>query len=275
MPPKRRRMSPLPFVGLSLALLLLPSALSQKVRLTVMGVYTPFQSLARGTERLVGGSASAGHEQELQKKVDFLQDEVVRQSNKIAQLEAGLAQVGALPPSIKASGRSVILAGVLLPSDTSPWRRSLVVTEGSQAGVRKGMLVVYNSQLVGRILETAPWASRVQLVTDPGFSARAVSSPRVYTAGVSFEKRHTGVYKGASGDKGQLLWTLGETAMETGSYVLTTEDPLNNVPAGLILGRVLRGSAGGTGMDRAEVEPALNFRGLETVALLPGPTEAE
>ena len=173
--------------------------------------------------------------------------------------------------TLKELNPRLLMADVLLPTDGSPWRKSMTIALGGGSGARKGMLVLYNSQLVGRVLEAGPLTSRVQLCTDPGFRVGAVAVPRQYTQGVSFEKRHVGVYEGTSGENGHLKWLSGDTPVETDALVLTTEDPLNGIPRGLILGRVSKLSSGRGAFPRVEVEPIVNFRGLEQVMLLVPP----
>ena len=58
-----------------------------------------------------------------------------------------------------------------------------------------------------------------------------------------------------------------------GSSVVTTDDPANGVPRGLILGRVSGPSSARNPLPRVGVEPVLNFRALEHVMLLVPPME--
>lgn len=273
MSPKRRRMSALPWVALSLLLIALPSSLTQSPRLLVMSAFTPFRNLAHRSARLCPASLSSGEAQELLKKVEYLEDLVVKEKNQRESLESKLAQVAGLGSIVKEDGYKVLYAAVLLPADSSAWRNSLTLSIGTRGGARKGMWVLYNNQLVGRILEPGPFASRVQLVTDPGFRVRAVAAPKTYTAGVSFGKRQAGVFEGTSADRGRLKWFAGDTPVENGAYVLTTEDPLSRIPAGLTLGRVSKLINATGASPWVEVEPILNFRGLETVMLLHRPGE--
>jgi cell shape-determining protein MreC len=98
--------------------------------------------------------------------------------------------------------------------------------------------------------------------------------PRHTPQGISFEKRHVGVYEGTSGENGRLKWLTGDVPVEAGALVLTTEDPLNGIPSGLILGRVSKLSTGRGAFPKVDVEPLTNPRGLEHVMLLvPAGTE--
>lgn len=255
---RRRRFSIFPWIGLSLALLLLPAAFSQRIRLFAAGIFRPFQASAR---------SAAGRAQEIDTKVAYFEDQVRRLSEENALLRQKLEAATGLKQAFKDLNPRILLADVVLPADASPWRKSMTIALGARGGVRKGMLVLYNSQLVGRVLEAGPWTSRVQLTGDPGFRVGAVAVPREYTPGVSFEKRHVGVFEGTSGENGHLKWLSGDTPVEADALVLTTEDPLNGIPRGLILGRVSKVSAGRGAFPRVEVAPVVNVRGLEQVML--------
>ncbi|MFN3484326.1 MAG: rod shape-determining protein MreC [Planctomycetota bacterium] len=265
---RRRRFSALPLVGISLALAVLPGSLTQKARLTVLAGLRPFEKgadLALSPLRaLFGRSEDSG----LRAELDYLNDQVRRQANEIAILRNQLEAAGVLQPYVREHRFRLLAADVLLPSDASSWRKSLVLARGVRDGARPGQLVVYNHQLVGRILEAGPWTCRVQVVTDPAFRAAAVATPQASAAGVTFEQRHVGLYEGTAGPNGRLKWITGEVPVGRNSYVLTTEDPPNGVPRGLILGRIARMSSNREASLRADVEPILEFRALEHVMIL-------
>lgn len=268
MSPKRRRFSPLPLAGLSIALLLVPSVFSHKARLTVLSVFSPLRTLAASACHALPIPAPAGESDEARRRNAYLADQVARLKAENDKLQAQLEQASHVRRLAPGPDLVLLQADVVLPSDSSPWRRSMTVARGTRGGAAKGMLVLHNDRLVGRIIEAGPWESRVQLVTDPGFRARAVAVPRTSASGVSFEQRHVGIYEGTSGSGGLLKWIQGDTQVDPGATVLTTEDPANGVPAGLILGRVAAVSRGRGPSLSVDVEPLLNFRGLESVTLL-------
>jgi rod shape-determining protein MreC len=254
-------------VGISLALLLLPSAFSQKLRLTALAGLRPFHALACATIEAPSRVLPAGDDAPLRVKCDYLSDQVQRQANEISILRQQLEAAAALKPLVREQNFKLLPADVLLPTDGSPWRKSLTLARGSRDGVQRGMLVVYHHQLVGRVIEAGPWTSRVRVATDPGFRAGAVAAPRT-SQGVALEQRHVGVYEGTAGRNGLLKWLTGETPVGQDSYVLTTDDPANGVPRGLILGRVSKPAVGRGAFPRVEVEPVLDFRALEHVTVL-------
>jgi rod shape-determining protein MreC len=274
MGPKRRR-SPWPLIAISALLLLVPSSLTQKTRLTAVAGFIPFQGLGRwaaGVPGTVFGSspAKAG---ELATENAYLKDQVDKQAREVKRLSLLLDQALGMKQAVRDQNFRLMAADVVFATDSSPWRKSIILALGTRDGVEKGMLVLYNNQIVGRVSETAPKTSRVQTVTDPGFRAAAVVVPRTYVAGVSFSERHPGVYEGTSGENGQLKWISGDTPAENGCFVVTTEDPVNGVPRGLVLGRVVSVNGGRGAFPRIEVESILNLRALEHVMLLVPPPE--
>jgi rod shape-determining protein MreC len=61
--------------------------------------------------------------------------------------------------------KKIIISKVLLDKD-SPYLQSIIINKGSKAGVLKGMPVLDNEYLVGRVVETNYMSSRVLLLTD-------------------------------------------------------------------------------------------------------------
>jgi rod shape-determining protein MreC len=270
MPPLRRRSSLLPFLGISIILLILPSGWTRKARLTTVTAFAPIQWVASTLHALPAGVLPSHGDAELQAQVDFFKDQIQKLLNENEILKDKVDQVSKLKQACPEHVFKLLHAGVLLPTDGSPWRKSLTLSLGSKGGVQKGMLVLYNNQLVGRILETSPWTSLVQLVTDPAFHAGAVAVPKTTVTAPAFDKRHVGVYEGTAGQRGQLKWFMSGASIDPEGFVLTTDDPANGVPRGLLLGRVA-GIANALGSSpRAEVDPVVDFRALEHVMILVG-----
>lgn len=269
---KRRRGSPLPLVGVSLLLLLIPASTSQKVRLTLLSAYRPVQKLAYASLALPGRVMPGAPREEDRARIEYLETVVQRLMNEKDLAQSKLESLGAARQLLKDPDWKLLPADVIFPTDGSPWRKSLVIALGSRGGVQKGMLVLYHNYLVGRVSDVGPLSSRVQVVTDPAFKASAVAAPKTYQSGVALEKRHVGVYEGTSGQSGRLKWLMGETPVENDATVLTTDNPAGAVPRGLILGRVSRVDSGRGATLHVEVEPFLNFRALEHVTVLAGAT---
>ena len=268
MPPLRRRSSLWPFLGLSFLLLILPSTWTRKARLGALSIFSPIKGVASVTSALPTRILPSGGSVELQAQLDYYKEQNQKLLNEKEIYQAKLDQVSRLKQACPEQTFKLFHAGVLLPTDASPWRKSLTLSLGSRGGVQKGMLVLYNNQLVGRILETAPITSFVQLVTDPGFRAGAVAVPKSSVTGPTFDRRHIGVYEGTSGPRGQLKWFMAGAALDPEGFVLTTDDPLNGIPRGLLLGRIAGVLNAQGSSPRAEVDPTVDFRALEHVMIL-------
>ncbi len=267
MSPRRRRFSPVPLAGLSLALLALPPAVSHKARLTALSAFAPLRGLARAAVEAVGRWIPPAEDAELRRQNDLLQGRLAALADENARLRAGLEQASNIRALTGRGDDRLLQADVVLPADSSAWKRSLTVALGTRGGARKGMPVLYHNRLVGCVAEAGPWESRVQLVTDPGFRARAATAPAARPQGAPPDRRQIGIYEGTSGG-GILKWLTSNTLVGKGTIVVTTEDPANGIPAGLVLGRVASASSGRGRSLHVEVEPVLNFRGLDQVTLL-------
>lgn len=271
---KRRSSSAWLLFLLSIILICLPSAVTQKTRLLAMSGFIPAQSLSRWSLGLLGRvRPSSGEADTLRVEVEFLRDQNQKLEREKRRLALLADQALGMKQTVRDQNFRLLAADVIFPTDSSPWRKSLTVTLGTRDGIEKGLLVVYNNQVVGRVVETGPGTCRVQTVTDPGFRAGAVAVPKTSAAGVSFSERHGGVYEGTSGQTGQLKWLSGDTPVENSALVVTTEDPVNGVPRGLTLGRVVSVNTGRGAFPKVDVEPLLDFRALEHVMILVPPPD--
>ena len=268
MPPPRRRSSLLPFLGISILLLVLPAAWTRKARLAALSIFSPIKGVATTATSLPARFLPSGGLAELQAQIDYHKEQNQKLLNDNEILLLKLDQVSKLKQACPEQSFKLLHAGVLLPTDGSPWRKSLTLSLGSRGGVQKGMLVLYNNQLVGRILETGPLTSFVQLVTDPAFRAGAVAVPKTTVSAPTFDRRHVGVYEGTSGQRGHLKWFMAGASIDPEGFVVTTDDPPNGVPRGLLLGRIAGILNAQGGSPRAEVDPSVDFRALEHVMIL-------
>src|SRR6185295_18895552 len=166
MGPKRRRSSPWPLLGISIALLLAPSTFTQKTRLIAVAGFILFQGMGRWAAglpaRVLTPSSGAT---ELETKVRYLEDKVQTLTNENKRQALQLEQALGMKQPVRDQNYRLLSADVVFPTDSSPWRKSITIALGTRDGVEKGMLVLYNNQVVGRVSETAPKTSRIQTVT--------------------------------------------------------------------------------------------------------------
>jgi rod shape-determining protein MreC len=99
----------------------------------------------------------------LQAENALLQQEIIALREQASEAEV----LAALLDYARAQPASRYLASNVIGRDVSPFIRSILIGQGSDAGVAVGMPVVTAQGLVGRVEEVFASYARVQLVTDP------------------------------------------------------------------------------------------------------------
>ena len=106
----------------------------------------------------------------LQSRNNQLEAEVSGLQTQVIQLQQQLKDtqvLAALVDFSQSNPESVYKAASVIGRDPSPFLHYVIINVGSNDGIRRGMPVVTNQGLVGRVDAVIADASRVQLVTDP------------------------------------------------------------------------------------------------------------
>jgi rod shape-determining protein MreC len=93
----------------------------------------------------------------------FLQQEIIALREQAAEAEI----LAALLNYARTQPENRYLAANIIGKDVSPFLRSVLINQGSDAGLSRGMPVVTARGLVGRVVEVFASYSRVELITDP------------------------------------------------------------------------------------------------------------
>lgn len=142
--------------------------------------------------------------------------------------------------------------------DPSNFQSYLIIDVGTEQGIARGMPVVTDRGLVGRISEVGPNWSKVLLVIDPSSSVSALIQAT----------RATGTVRGQI--DGNLLMDLipQKDAVHKGDIVLTSGMG-SNFPKGLIIGQVVEVHQRDIEMfQQATVRPTVDFDSLEIVLII-------
>jgi rod shape-determining protein MreC len=123
-----------------------------------------------------------------------------------------------------------IVPATVVAVDPSPWRHSVVIDRGAQAGLRIGAPAVYGTSIVGTVVALRPTAATVRLLTDSrfGLSARVVGTDEV------------GLLRGTSEPQARLAWIHLKPVAPGDAVVTSGLDP--GVPPGLLVGHVAEAS---------------------------------
>jgi len=157
-------------------------------------------------------------------------------------------------------GAEALVARVI-GKDATNWFRTVLIDKGTSAGVQRRMPVVTGEGLVGRVVDVAAFAARIQLVTDPE-SAVGCLIQRTRVTGVA-----TGTQAGAL----QIKYIPQMADVAVGDRVLTSG--MGGIfPKGIPLGKVVRTSRpNGALFQETEVQPVVNFSRLEEVMVVTQP----
>jgi rod shape-determining protein MreC len=191
---------------------------------------------------------------ELQAEVAQLQREVIALREQAAEAEI----LGALLNYARSNPESRYLATNVIGRDVSPYLRSVWIGIGSDAGIARGMPVVTERGLVGRVVEAFPTAARVQLITDPQ-SAVNVRLQDSRADGVTIAQPNGELWmdqinQGVEITPGELVLTSGLG----GGY-----------PADITVGQVASVRARDYELfQQAVLQPGVNFEDLEIVLVI-------
>ena len=174
-------------VILTVVIHVLPPGAAGTLRMSITLPAQPFQWLATRASVALAGlplRLTRGDGPDVRR----LEREVARLSTRVAHLEARLEAARRRLESlarVELPGTREIAMANVIASDSSDWRRTLVLDRGAVAGVRVGDIAVWYGALVGRVTEIGPKCSRIRLLTDPAARV-AVRSVRTRVHGILF-----------------------------------------------------------------------------------------
>lgn len=234
-------------------------ALVLLILLNAIGILKPFESLVSAAIKPVagifGGSESDSQTEELQAKVDALTAEVARREEAKRENDSLRAELNFAQANNYRLTRANIIS-----QDPSNFQQFFTLDRGSSDGIQKGMTVVKQGLLVGRILETTATTAKVYLITDYNSAVPALAQ----------ETRASGVVRGERGFGLELQMVPQTEPLKAGDMVITSGFG-GDYPRGLVIGTV-----GEIRQKDAEVfqsavlRPAVDFRKLDAVFVITG-----
>jgi rod shape-determining protein MreC len=191
---------------------------------------------------------------ELEAEISQLQSEIIELKQQVADIRV----LSALVDFARTNPTNEYQAANVIGRDTSPFMQYLIIDRGSDSGLRRGMPVVTQNGLVGRIASVLPNAARVQLITDPDSLINVKIEP-------SGEK---GVLQGqVTGDV--IVDMIPKTAKVNPGDLVLTSGLGGNYPPDIIIGQItgLRSRENDL-FQRATVQLAVDFENLDIVLVI-------
>jgi rod shape-determining protein MreC len=159
----------------------------------------------------------------------------------------------------------------IIGGDATGLSRTLILSQGSSAGLHTNMAVISTDGVVGKLITVSPHASRALLIDDHNSGIDALDQ----------RSRARGIVAGVM-DDGLMMKYVDRTGdVKPGDAVITSGMD-GTFPAGLLIGQVSQVSQGGPGLFlNISIIPAVDFGKLNEVLVLterppqvPGEAEA-
>jgi rod shape-determining protein MreC len=206
---------------------------------------------------------------ELEAQVSQLQTQVIDLQQRAGETEV----LAALVDFSRANPESSYKAASVIGRDPSPFLHYVIVNRGSNDGIERGMPVVTNEGLAGRIDAVISDAARVQLLTDAGASVNVhlknANTDAMLQGSVTGDISLDLISQDATIDPGDIVLTSGLGGGYPPDLIVGQVTNVRKLPAELF--------------QQATVQPAVdfsrlqivliitNFRAINTVPLVPTP----
>jgi rod shape-determining protein MreC len=190
----------------------------------------------------------------LQEEVARLQAQVVQYQRQVSVTES----LAALVNFSRSNPENVYTAASVIGRDPSPFLHYIIIDQGSADGIRRGMPVVTDQGLVGRVDAVISNAARVQLITDPG------SAVNVRIEGT---ERDVVLVGSVSGDL-SLDLVAQDVTLEAGDLLLTSGLG-GSYPPDLLVGQILNVRKRDSDIfQQATVQSVVDFAALKIVLIV-------
>ncbi|MEW5758402.1 MAG: rod shape-determining protein MreC [Candidatus Omnitrophota bacterium] len=145
----------------------------------------------------------------------------------------------------------------VIGGDLSGFSTTIIIDKGLKAGIRKGMVVINEGGLVGRVIDSGDDCSQVLLITDSSLSISAIIS----------RTRSQGIICGGIG--GYLIMKYVEDDDVTSGDKIITSNLSTVYPKGVLIGEVVRVEKDIFNKDLVViVKPSVELEKLETVLVV-------
>ena len=191
---------------------------------------------------------------ELEAEVSDLQAQVIQLQQQVGETQV----LAALVDFAQANPENSYRAAAVIGRDPSPFLHYVIINRGSNDGIRRGMPVVTNQGLVGRVDAVIADAARVQLITDPAS-----------TVNVWLQNAEVDATLGGSVSGDVTLDSIPQDANVQRGDLALTSGLGGGYPPDLIVGQILNTRTRDFDLfQQATVQPVVDFNRLEIVLVI-------
>jgi rod shape-determining protein MreC len=191
---------------------------------------------------------------ELEAEVSRLQTEIIELNQQLAETRI----LSALVDFARLNPENRYVAAAVIGRDTSPFLKYVIINRGTDDSLRRGMPIVTQQGLVGRVAGVTAGAARVQLIVDPDSSINVRLEP----------SRAQAVLLGDLTGELTLDMIPQSASVQIGDLVLTSGLG-GNYPPNILIGQITNVRSKETDLfQTAVVQPVVDFNALEIVLVI-------
>lgn len=190
----------------------------------------------------------------LQNQLAELQSQVISLQQQVSDIQI----LSALLDFAQKQPNNEYKAATVVGRDPNPFLQYVIINLGSDDGIQRGMPVVNDQGLVGRISHVTSNAANVQLITDPASTVNIQIQPSdteaVLTGSITGDLRIDLVPQNATIQPGDMLLTSGLGG---------------NYPSDILIGQIVGVRKQATALfQQASVQPIVDFSRLEIILVI-------
>ncbi|MGE5676085.1 MAG: rod shape-determining protein MreC [Mycobacterium leprae] len=162
---------------------------------------------------------------------------------------------------LKAESKYPLVAATVISRSPDAWYRTVTINRGSREGVKPNMAVVNWQGLVGKVLQTTPFTSTVQLATDAGFGQTG------FGVGAKLPTGELGIIETVQGGYLRMHFFSNFPSVQLGQPIFTSGAGL--LPGDLLIGYAESFNTSGSSFDKyVNIRPSVDFHKLDVVQVV-------
>jgi len=160
--------------------------------------------------------------------------------------------------SFKQNSPYKVITAKVIGHSADNWSSVVIIDKGSYNGIRRGFAAISYLGLIGRVIETTDFTSRIMLINDPNCGVSAIVQ----------RSRQDGLVSGTLGRSLIMKYLPKESDINVSDTIITS-GLTDTYPKGLLIGTVVNIGEEFSGLSRyAIVKPAVNLLALEEVLII-------
>ena len=151
-----------------------------------------------------------------------------------------------------------VIAARIIAHSPDSWSSGIIIDKGRYNGIKRGMVAITYLGVVGRVIETQEFTSKILLINDPNLGVSAIVQ----------RSRQEGLVSGTLGTHLIMRYLPEESDIRIQDVIITSG--LNQIyPKGLLIGTVIGIGKEFSGLSRyAIIKPCVDLSNIEEVLII-------